>query len=1039
MCMYMKRAHKAWIIVLVFGVVFSFGIAIVHPAYAAPPSAGQIVGTCVGWPTPHIEIRWAVNPPLGSLAPNSNSVLRNVNSAGNQWFFAGAAPGVYATRISGAIAPPWGAGGYPNPNYTVYDLRDNLVQVGSTYAYTVKYRPETPSNTYTTLINAANCGGVPPPAPTPTPGANDGRITGYCTWNSSTPQVHLSWSQNPPPGQIATTNTLQKGDCYPGDPNSYWCALPNGPTQYAFTDTTVLANTQYQYRVKYRPDLSSLNTYNIFTSATNCGVPPPTPGPLSLSPNFQTVPPNVSAILTATGGDGSYTWSAPTGAISGTGSVVGVVFTNTLITPVYKTVTVMSAGQAVTATVQVDGIQTYLDDIILDGRGPRFVLINDDAPVATSPDVVLTLAHGFSNEAEANIRMKLGNTADQAAAAIERPFQKNLPWNLCTGLLLCGDGMYTVYAVYRPFGGTVSPTVMDNIVYLKNPQGDKPSVTINGGATMTEDRLVTLTLTNGLQGIPPDEITMQIANRQDLLDVAKATLYSPVLAGWDLCAGLGPTCANGAKTVYAKFCARGDCTVVAQDDILLQSLWPNWGVIINDDAASTNTRIVQLRLNPWFDKPGTEVFVSNMSDFSVLSTTSFKELVPWDLCTGLSLCNPENHSVFVRYINYDKATLWPGPQSPDYQDDIALRPPAVPSPTAIPTPSGSVSPTPGGPVSPAVTPSVSPGSSGIPTSGSTPLSVFMQALSGASGIIGQISVASAIALAVTAIVASVPILGSSGAARFMRQWLMGVLGLLPKRKKVWGTVYDANTKRPIPFAKVQLMDRNKRTLETHIADRDGRYGFLTTPESLSAQNVQIAIQSNANGYLFPSHTAASVDTFVYNNLYYGDLITVSDKTLINFDIPMDPVRPSVAPLLLKSPSIVLGASVVAIADAGFWLGLIMVPLNVFLAPTPLNFGVLFLFLGTASLRIWGISEHPFGTVTDSATGRPMPFTLITLNDLSGARVGFTVSDEQGRYFLVADRGTYEMTMVTPATVIPMRQKKQIIEARKGWITREIKI
>jgi carboxypeptidase family protein len=268
---------------------------------------------------------------------------------------------------------------------------------------------------------------------------------------------------------------------------------------------------------------------------------------------------------------------------------------------------------------------------------------------------------------------------------------------------------------------------------------------------------------------------------------------------------------------------------------------------------------------------------------------------------------------------------------------------------------------------------------------------------------------------------------------------MAMLGLLPKRKKVWGTVYDANTKRPIPFAKVQLLDRNKRILETHIADKDGRYGFLTTPESLQAQNVQISILPMAKDYAFPSHTPATVDTFVYNNLYYGDLITVSDQTLINYDIPMDPVSPSARPLVAKSPSIVFGASVAAVADAGFWLGLILIPLNVILTPTPFNFGVLFLFLGTASLRIWGINEHPFGVVTDSSTGRPMSFALITLNDLTGKRVGFTVTDERGRYFLVADKGTYEMTLSTPATVIPTRQTVQVIEARKGWITREIKL
>lgn len=366
--------------------------------------------------------------------------------------------------------------------------------------------------------------------------------------------------------------------------------------------------------------------------------------------------------------------------------------------------------------------------------------------------------------------------------------------------------------------------------------------------------------------------------------------------------------------------------------------------------------------------------------------------------------------------------------------------PPTPSPASIPpsTPGAPTSMTPGIPQEPA------PGSSGGSGSGSSwvppTVRVAFERLSAAQdGTIAPIAIVSAVTAVTSAVVVAVPLLGSAGAAAFGYQWFMGLLGLLPKRKKVWGTVYDASTKRPIPFAKVQLLDRNRRVLETRIADKDGRYGFLTTPESLMAQQIQIAIAPSHQGYLFPSRIPASIDTFVYNNLYYGDLIEVNDRTLINFDIPLDPVRPSSAPLVLKSPSIALGASVAALADAGFWLGMVMVPLNFVLTPNPFTFGTMCLFLGTASLRIFGISEHPFGTVTDMTTGRAMPFALITLNDMTGQRKAFTVSDERGRYFLVAERGTYQIAVVTPATIVPPRRAEMTIDAKKGWITQSLRI
>jgi hypothetical protein len=223
------------------------------------------------------------------------------------------------------------------------------------------------------------------------------------------------------------------------------------------------------------------------------------------------------------------------------------------------------------------------------------------------------------------------------------------------------------------------------------------------------------------------------------------------------------------------------------------------------------------------------------------------------------------------------------------------------------------------------------------------------------------------------------------------------------------------------------------------ADKDGRYGFLATPESLHAQNIQITINPAAPDYRFPSHASVTVDTFVYNNLYYGDLVTVAPDTLVNFDIPMDPVNEGKTPIMATSPSIALGAAVAALADAGFWIGLIMVPLNFILVPGPFTFGTLCLFLGAASLRIWGVAQRPFGTTRDAHTGRPMPFALITLNDPTGRRVAFAVSDEQGRWVMTAEKGTYELVAVTSATVQPPRQSRDIIKVKKGWITREIKL
>lgn len=305
-----------------------------------------------------------------------------------------------------------------------------------------------------------------------------------------------------------------------------------------------------------------------------------------------------------------------------------------------------------------------------------------------------------------------------------------------------------------------------------------------------------------------------------------------------------------------------------------------------------------------------------------------------------------------------------------------------------------------------------------------------------SDILAPASLISLATVVASGVLALVPLFSRAraGALVFLFHQTKIILGVLPPRKKVWGTVYDADTKRPIPFARVQLCDHHRRVLETRIADADGRYGFLTSPESLSAFRVQVTLAPAAGGYRFPSKIPASIDTFVYNNLYYGDSVVIDPKILVNFDIPMDPILPSRKLLLAKSPSIALGAGIALAADIGFWVGMAAVPLNFLLLPNPFTFGIMCLFLGTASLRLFGILEHPFGTIVDHETRRPVPFALITLTDAEGRRMGFSVSDELGRYFLLTPKGTYRLAVITPANIQPTRQITQNVAVNKGWLT-----
>lgn len=303
----------------------------------------------------------------------------------------------------------------------------------------------------------------------------------------------------------------------------------------------------------------------------------------------------------------------------------------------------------------------------------------------------------------------------------------------------------------------------------------------------------------------------------------------------------------------------------------------------------------------------------------------------------------------------------------------------------------------------------------------------------------SVSFLSMVAVVASAILAIIPLVAAGSALGLFRlgvQSFSDSFRRLPEREKSWGTVYDSGTLRPIPFAGIRLFGMDKRVLEKRVADKGGRFGFLTTPASLSAPSVDVQLDAQASGYSFPSGRQEGAAGLLYGNIYRGGRLTIGEDALVNVDIPMDPVHPPKKALIKRSPSIAAGVATAAMADAGLWIGLAAVPLAFILNPGPFTLGVLFLYSGTASLRLFGIGEHPYGAIADKQ-GRAVPFALVTLHDDAGDRVAYVVSDEKGRYFMAVEKGSYVMTVHTPANVKPSRQIECAITARKGWITRKI--
>lgn len=281
---------------------------------------------------------------------------------------------------------------------------------------------------------------------------------------------------------------------------------------------------------------------------------------------------------------------------------------------------------------------------------------------------------------------------------------------------------------------------------------------------------------------------------------------------------------------------------------------------------------------------------------------------------------------------------------------------------------------------------------------------------------------------------------SAGAAAYSFLQAFG----LRKKPRVWGTIYDSRTKHPIPFARVQILDEANRVLETRFADRDGRYGFLLSVSGTQEAVRRVKLVATRNGFTFPSQmTRHGADYLVYEHPYFGDVIEVAGNTALTYDIPMDPVavpgkpaRPPFAAVISKSWETVL--------NIGFYAGLVLVPWNMIMHPTTANFVIGGVFFSANAFRIFKL-YRPYGHVKDVAIGGTVPFSLVTLHDETGKRLSFSVSDEEGRYFLsTPGERDYQMRVHTPANMIPPRTATEEIfrdskEIKQGWITKEMKV
>lgn len=239
----------------------------------------------------------------------------------------------------------------------------------------------------------------------------------------------------------------------------------------------------------------------------------------------------------------------------------------------------------------------------------------------------------------------------------------------------------------------------------------------------------------------------------------------------------------------------------------------------------------------------------------------------------------------------------------------------------------------------------------------------------------------------------------------LMQGVLTSLGLR-KRRRFWGTVYDAVNKQGIDPAIVELIDTKTSTVvEKSITDLFGRFGFLDRPGTYM-------IRSSKTHYKFPSEIVKGYVDGAFNNVYHGEEFEVLDvKDVIAPNIPMDPVekdwnqeekaRSGAGKLNAR-----LEYFVTWLLKILFWGGFVIIFILLISNPSVINIVFAVVYTLLAWLNKYIPDPHLSGRIVSSELATENLLLELRHESMKDIVVAKTVTDKRGRFFLKCAPGQY---------------------------------
>lgn len=224
-----------------------------------------------------------------------------------------------------------------------------------------------------------------------------------------------------------------------------------------------------------------------------------------------------------------------------------------------------------------------------------------------------------------------------------------------------------------------------------------------------------------------------------------------------------------------------------------------------------------------------------------------------------------------------------------------------------------------------------------------------------------------------------------------------------RRRKGYGVVYNALTKRPVDLAIVRLIHTESGlTVQTRVTDKQGRYVIHVKP---GTYRIEIAKPN----FIFPSeHLKGRKNDVDYLDVYTGGEVIVTEKGMLSLNIPVDPIVPEETPkrVLFKRA---LRKLQHAIAISGVIISLIAfivtptVPMALFVVSQ------VFIYMLFRRLSIPEKAKS-WGSVFDIGSKKPVNQAIVRIYDSKFNKLLETqVTDGNGRYGFLVGKNVYYLT------------------------------